>query len=401
MHPTSFDSAMSMNPYPPASFPNPTAPPAGASFGRAIIILLLGALMGVFVFRAISQHAPTRLAGPATQPRAIQPRADLSDLEKSQTDLFARTSPSVVFITTSAEQMDPWSMSVQEVPRGSGSGFIWDDLGHIVTNFHVVQGTSSATVTLSGHESYEATVVGVSPNHDLAVLRINAPRDQLPAIAVGASRDLKVGQAVYAIGNPFGLEQTMTSGIVSALGRRIRSAANTPIDNVIQTDASINPGNSGGPLLDSAGRLIGVNTAIYSPSGASAGIGFAVPVDTVNRIVPQLISSGKVARPETGILIDEQYNKRILGPRHVSGVLVLRIEPKSPAAAAGIKETRLYRGGRLTLGDIIQQIDEQPINDTDDYFLALDKHKAGDTIHLKLLRDNATIEADLTLSAAQ
>ncbi len=197
--------------------------------------------------------------------------------------------------------MDFWTRSVTEIPAGTGSGFVWDDRGHVVTNFHVVQDADSAKVTL-GQDDYPARVVGCTRDQDLAVLQIEAPREKLVPIKVGTSAGLLVGQKVYAIGNPFGLDYTLTNGIVSALGRTIQSVGNVSIFDVIQTDAAINPGNSGGPLLDSSGRLIGVNTAIYSPSGASAGIGFAVPVDTVNRIVPELIAHGKVVRPVLGVV---------------------------------------------------------------------------------------------------
>ena len=213
----------------------------------------------------------------------------------------------MVFITTTTRQVDFWTRNVFEVPQGTGSGFVWDESGHIVTNYHVVQGAASAKVTL-GETEYDADTVGVAPDQDLAVLEIRAARANLAPIAIGTSADLQVGQKVFAIGNPFGLDHTLTTGIVSALGRTIQSVTNRPIDGAIQTDAAINPGNSGGPLLDSAGRLIGVNTAIYSPSGASAGIGFAVPVDTVSRIVPELITHGKVVRPRLGVVLDDRFS---------------------------------------------------------------------------------------------
>jgi len=228
-------------------------------------------------------------------PRAVTPRGPLLAEEQSQIEVFRKTSPSVVHITTLETQRDFFSLNVQQVPRGTGTGFVWDERGHIVTNFHVIQNGNGARVTLADQSAYNAELVGAFPDRDLAVLRIQAPREKLPPIPVGTSRDLLVGQRVYAIGNPFGLDQTLTTGIVSALNREIESVNQRTIRGVIQTDAAINPGNSGGPLLDSAGRLIGVNTAIYSPSGASAGIGFAIPVDEVNRIVPRLIRDGAAA----------------------------------------------------------------------------------------------------------
>jgi S1-C subfamily serine protease len=226
-------------------------------------------------------------------PRPVTPRGALAADEVAHIELFKRTGPSVVHITTLATQRDMFSMNVQQVPRGTGTGFVWDDAGHIVTNFHVIQGGTGVRVTLADQSSQDAQLVGAFPDRDLAVLKITPAKDKLPPLAIGSSRDLQVGQRVYAIGNPFGLDQTLTTGIVSALNREIESFNQRTIRGVIQTDAAINPGNSGGPLLDSAGRLIGVNTQIASPSGASAGIGFAIPVDEVNRIVPRLIRDGR------------------------------------------------------------------------------------------------------------
>ena len=234
---------------------------------------------------------------PDAAPRAITPRGELAAEEKTSTAIFRQASPSVVYITTLATEHNPFRFNSQQIPQGTGSGFIWDRRGHIVTNFHVIQGAEAAQVTLADHSTWKARLVGAYPDRDLAVLVIDAPSDRLCPIPVGTSDNLEVGQKVFAIGNPFGLDQTLTTGIVSALGRQIESVTRHPIEHVIQTDAAINPGNSGGPLLDSAGRLIGVNTAIYSPSGASAGIGFAIPVDQVNQIVPQLVRNGSRDSP--------------------------------------------------------------------------------------------------------
>src|SRR5262245_59851892 len=232
-------------------------------------------------------HAQGQLRNPNAAPRTITPRGALNAEERATIALFRQASPSVVYITTVARQRDFFSLNIAEIPQGSGSGFIWDQEGHIITNFHVIQGASGDKVTLADHSVWDAQLVGVAPDHDLAVLSIKAPKNQLRPLALGTSADLEVGQSVFAIGNPFGLDQTLTTGIISALGREINATTGRTIAGVIQTDAAINPGNSGGPLLDSAGRLIGVNTAIFSPSGSYSGIGFAVPVDTVNRIVPQ------------------------------------------------------------------------------------------------------------------
>ncbi|HTS03462.1 MAG TPA: trypsin-like peptidase domain-containing protein, partial [Thermoanaerobaculia bacterium] len=220
--------------------------------------------------------APGRLKGAAAAPRPVTARGDLASDEKATIELFQRCSPSVVYITTLARRPVNF-FEMTEVAQGTGSGFVWDRQGHIVTNFHVIENSDSLVVTLADQSNWKATLVGAEPDKDLAVLRIGAPEAKLPPILVGTSHDLKVGQKVFAIGNPFGLDETLTTGIVSALGRTIESVTGRKIQDVVQTDAAINPGNSGGPLLDSAGRLIGVNTQIASPSGASAGIGFAVP----------------------------------------------------------------------------------------------------------------------------
>jgi S1-C subfamily serine protease len=255
--------------------------------------LLVGVALAVAVVAFLAAVAFDRWPGVAAQPvpREVSPRGELLPGEQAIITLFDAARPSVVYITTQARVVDLWTRNVFDVPRGSGSGFLWDDRGHIVTNHHVIAGASTATVRLSDGRDVAASLVGVSPAHDLAVMRIdvsNAPA----ALSIGASADVRVGQSAYAIGNPFGLDWTLTTGVVSALDRSLPSGDGSVIEHLIQTDAAINPGSSGGPLLDSAGRLIGVTTAIYSPSGASAGVGFAVPVDTIARVVPQLIATG-------------------------------------------------------------------------------------------------------------
>ncbi|RME12519.1 MAG: 2-alkenal reductase, partial [Bacteroidetes bacterium] len=237
----------------------------------------------------------------------------LAELERATISLFENAAPSVAYITTSKLQRDFWTYDVYEIPAGSGSGFVWDKKGHIITNFHVIEDASKAQVTLADHSTWDAEYVGGAPEKDLAVLKIKAPAKLLNPIPVGSSDNLMVGQSVFAIGNPFGLDQTLTTGVISALGREIKAADGTPIRGVIQTDAAINPGNSGGPLLNSSGSLIGVNTAIYSPSGASAGIGFSIPVDEVRWVVPELIKNGKIIRPSLGIDYASQTTARRLG----------------------------------------------------------------------------------------
>ena len=257
---------------------------------RALLVLLLLACIG-FGF-----WVRPWLVQPDASPRIVTPRGDLAADEQGTIRLYELVSPSVVYISTLARTVDPWTRTFYETPKGTGSGFIWDREGHVVTNFHVIRGASKADIRLADGRAYSAVLVGASPEHDLAVLRINVPFNPPPPIPLGRSSELKVGQKAFAIGNPFGLDHTLTSGVISALDRSLRDD-NGLIRHLIQTDAAINPGNSGGPLLDSAGRLIGVNTAIYSPSGAYAGIGFAIPSDTANRVVPQLIAHGKVIRP--------------------------------------------------------------------------------------------------------
>jgi S1-C subfamily serine protease len=332
----------------------------------------------------------------STEPRPVTARGDLAVDEKSTIALFKENSPSVVYITTLRATTDVRTLNTMEIPAGTGSGFIWDNAGHIVTNFHVVQGASGAQVTLWNHKTYSADLVGVAPNYDMALLRINAPASELRPIPLGQSGNLQVGQKAFAIGNPFGLDQSLTTGIVSALGRQITAVTGRPIEDVIQTDASVNPGNSGGPLLDSAGLLIGVNTAIYSPSGTSAGIGFAVPVDTVNRVIPQLLAKGKIIRPYLGIRSNDAFSARMTRQMGVPGLLVLIVEPNSPAQRAGLRPTRQAEGS-IVPGDIVQQVDEKKITSADDLFAVLERHKAGDDITIKIYRDGETRDVKVKL----
>jgi S1-C subfamily serine protease len=283
------------------------------------------------------------------------------------------------------------------VPRGTGSGFIWDEQGHVVTNLHVVQGATEAQVSLADRRSYPATLVGASPEHDLAVLRIEVPDGMPPPLPIGTSGDLRVGQSVLAIGNPFGLDHTLTTGVVSALDRSIDNEVGGDIEHLIQTDAAINPGNSGGPLIDSAGRLIGINTAIYSPSGAYAGIGFAVPVDTINRVVPRLIAFGRYVRPTIGISADDELGERLLESIGIDGVLVLGVMPDSPAARAGLRATQSTFGGRIVLGDVVRAIDGRPVKSFAQLMGYLDEHEVGDEVTVKLWRNGDDVDVTLAL----
>ncbi|MCZ2290458.1 MAG: trypsin-like peptidase domain-containing protein, partial [Burkholderiales bacterium] len=336
---------------------------------------------------------------PDAVPRAVDPRGPLAADELANIEIFRRTSSSVVHITSLGAQRDLFSLNVQQVPRGTGTGFVWDAAGHIVTNFHVIQGANGARVTLSDQSSWDAELVGFFADRDLAVLRIKAPPEKRPPIALGTSRDLVVGQRVYAIGNPFGLDQTLTMGIVSALGREIESFNNRTIRGVIQTDAAINPGNSGGPLLDSAGRLIGVNTQIASPSGASAGIGFAIPVDEVNRIVPRLIRDGRFVRPALGISAGPPALRQAL--KLPKGVIVVGVGRGSPAERAGLEPFRRESRGEIIAGDVITALNGHEVSDLDDLLEQLEHFQSGDEVTLGLWRAGRVRTAVVVLSPSE
>jgi len=359
-----------------------------------LLLLIAGAALGAL---ALAWAAPQLFTpAPAPAPRIVTPRGELSPGEETLIALFEATRGSVVSITTAGRVFDPWSRRAMEVPRGTGSGFVWDEAGHIVTNAHVVEGASAAQVGLADGTMREARLVGADPRHDLAVLKIDMPREGPPPLPIGTSADLRVGQFVMAIGNPFGLDWTLTTGIVSALDREIPGDAQL-LTGLIQTDAAINPGNSGGPLIDSSGRLIGVNTAIFSPSGSSAGIGFAVPVDTVGRVVPQLIAHGVYRPPYLGVVHDERVNA-LARQQGIGGVVVLEVEPGSPAAEAGLRPVRRGPGGGIVLGDRIAGVDGARIEDSEALRAALDARRPGDTIRLAILRGDDESEIDITLA---
>ncbi len=335
-------------------------------------------------------------AGPEVRMRAVAPAAPLEAEESHTIQIFERTAPSVVYIVNSALMRQLFSRNVYEVPQGAGSGFVWNQEGYIVTNFHVVYNADSLTVVLADQTEHEARVVGVDPDHDVAVVQVQVAKEKLSPIMVGSSHDLKVGQKVLAIGNPFGLDHTLTTGVVSALHRSIESMTKRTIENVIQIDAAINPGNSGGPLLDSGGRLIGINTMIVSPSGAFSGIGFAVPVDTVNEIVPQLIQHGKVIRAGIGVSLLPDSVARRLGAQ---GVIIGQLVPGGPAERAGLRGTTRGRSGQV--GDVIVGVDGEPVHAVDDLFRLLGRHKVGEQVRLELVRDGASRQATVTLEAMQ
>jgi S1-C subfamily serine protease len=356
-----------------------------------LLSIILGGLIGWSIFQWQWKPAQADAA-----PRTIEPRGDLGPEEQANIAVFQGASPSVVFITRIIRRSSPFSFNVLEIPEGSGSGFIWDDRGYVVTNFHVIADGDAFLVTLADHRTFEGTVVGASPDKDLAVLHIDVDEEPLQPIKVGTSSDLVVGQKVFAIGNPFGFDQTLTTGIVSALGRQIQSLSGRTIDGVIQTDAAINPGNSGGPLLDSAGRLIGVNTAIFSPSRSNAGIGFAVPVDIVQEVVPQLIEFGRVIKPEIGLQVaPDAYTQRLRLP----GVLVMRVFEGGPADTAGILGVRRGVQGEVHLGDIIIECDGKKVEGTEDFLRCLEAHEPGEQMNVVLIRDGEKIEKTILLGA--
>jgi len=340
-----------------------------------------------------SETESTGTTGVASQLPGLT-AAGLSPDEERNISVFRTSSPSVAFISSIGLRRDFFSLNVFEIPQGTGSGFVWDDKGHIVTNYHVIQNGDRFKVAL-GDEDFDAVRVGVAPRKDLAVLRIEAPRQRLRPIPLGRSANLMVGQRVLAIGNPFGLDQSLTIGIVSALGRELDSPVGFPIRDVIQTDAAINPGNSGGPLLDSAGRLIGVNTAIYSPSGASAGIGFAVPVDTIRELVPQIIEHGKPVQPGIGIeLVEDRLAARV----GVRGIIVRHVVRGGPADRAGIQGLQQSRRG-LSLGDVIVAVDGNAVTSLKDLVLAFEDIGVGGVARLTLERSRSQRTVEVTLVA--
>lgn len=376
--------------------PVPRSEPPTVNLWLVAILLSMVALL-------LLQNAglfPKDLHSPTAEPRLVTARGDLAEDEKSTIEIFQSASPSVVHITTTRQGYirQGFRLRPTEIPEGTGTGFLWDQLGHVVTNYHVVQKAHSFQVSLADNSSWSARLVGYEPDQDLAVLKIDAPSEQLRPLPIGTSDDLQVGQKVFAIGNPFGLDRTLTTGVISGLGREIESTSGRIIDDLIQTDAAINPGNSGGPLLDSAGRLIGVNTAIVSPSGTSAGIGFAVPVDIVNQYVPELIRTGRIERVGLGINMVPDAIARELGIDE--GVLVSSVSPGSAAETAGLQET--YReADRIVLGDVITAMDGQPVRRTGDLMKLLDRRRSGEEVELTILRQNETQKLKIKLQPLQ
>ena len=353
------------------------------SAALALLILAVG---------AVAQAEPPRTDAAGALPQGLTAE------EKRTIEIFRRARPSVVFITTIALRRDLFTLDVQQIPQGNGSGFVWDREGHILTNFHVIKDGDAFSVTLADQSEWEARVVGVAPEKDLAVLRIKVPRERLVPLAVGVSKSLVVGQRVFAVGNPFGLDHSLTTGVVSALGRELRSPSGRRIRDVIQTDAAINPGNSGGPLLDSSGRVIGVSTAIYSPSGASAGIGFAVPVDTIARLVPQLIARGRAIQAGIGAtFVPARFNAAL----RIDGVAVADVTADGPAARAGLVGAQLTRSRRVVLGDRIVEVDGKPVRSEDDIIDAFEAAGVGATVTLTVARETARRHVRIALVAIE
>jgi S1-C subfamily serine protease len=377
------------------------------SRSSVLIVALLTAVGGYWAgaHRSIAGPAASpALQAPSPAPALAQngnrgaiapnPQPQLQDQEKATISLFEHASPAAVFITSLATQQDLFSLNETQIPRGSGSGFIWDRQGHVVTNFHVVSGADAFKVTLADQSSWDARLVGEAPEKDLAVLKIDAPAGKLPPLPLGSSETLKVGQSVFAIGNPFGLDQSLTTGVVSALGREIQSVGGAPIRDVIQTDAAINPGNSGGPLLDSSGRLIGVNTAIYSPSGGSSGVGFAIPEHDVAWVVPDLIRYGHVQRPTLGVqLAPENWTQRL----GIEGAVIYQVYRGTGAEKAGLQGLRRGSFGRVELGDVILTVDGQPVSSQGGLLVALEAKKAGQTVRVGVLRGDRKVEVPVQL----
>ncbi len=382
-----------------------TAPPGllVVNYLLIVVCLVLAAVCVLFLVRSDStltarpagdDYAASRFGGTTEIVEAPPEPRRITVEEQSTTELFRAASPSVVHITTEAVRRSVFDMDVMRIPQGMGTGFVWDKAGHIVTNYHVIQGADIATVALADHSTWPAKLVGASADKELVVLKIDAPPEALKPVTIGYSSDLEVGLKVFAIGNPFGLDQSLTTGIISALGREIKSSSGRPIRNMIQTDAAINPGNSGGPLLDSQGYLIGVNTAIFSPTGLSAGIGFAIPVDTVRRVVPQLIQHGKLVLPGLAI---ETAPDALAARMGYQGVIVLNVKPGSSAAAAGLQPTRRAASGEIFLGDVITAVNDIPVRSTNDLWLAFERFKVGEKVRLSILHEGEpkTVEVEL------
>lgn len=366
----------------------------------ATAMIAVGATALLYVFTSYwQQRDGSSLALAEAAPQGITDPSAVSD-EQNSIEVYKSISPGVAFINTTSYTQDVWG-SVQE-GKGNGSGSVIDSNGHILTNYHVVEGAQKLTVTFGGDKVYPATMVGGDPDTDLAVIKITPPAGLTP-VPLGDSDKLTVGQKVLAIGNPFGLDRTLTTGVISGLQRPIRARNNRPIDAAIQTDASINPGNSGGPLLDKFGRMIGINSQILSPAGGSVGVGFAVPVNTAKRVIPQLLQFGAVRRPVIGIngVGLESLVKRGIELPVQKGLLLYTVGNGGPADAAGLRGLSRGADGDLILGDVITSIDGTSIGDLDDLYRYLDKKQIGDTVQVEVIRDGQSRRVPVRLSGSQ
>ena len=351
----------------------------------AIVWLLLLATFWV------SEPYLTALWFSASTPRTVTPKGNLAASEQATIELFRNVSPSVVHVFARSESSGSLFFGQRETSVQSGSGIIWDPAGHVITNNHVISGTAQIGVRLTSGEFVSARVVGAAPNYDLAVLQLQRARSGLRPIAIGRSADLQVGQSTFAIGNPYGLDLTLTSGIVSALGRRLPTVTAREVKGMIQTDAAINPGNSGGPLLDSSGRLIGVNSAILSGSGASAGIGFAIPVDVVNRVATELIRNGHVPLPGIGVVAAKEEDTTSLG---IDGVVIVRTLPNSPAAKAGIEGV----SPEGMINDVVTEVNGKPVHSMDELASTLEEAGIGKDVALTVERNGQTRTVRMTVA---
>jgi len=371
-----------------------------------VLAVAVGFLIGaVALWLLAPQLGRVRTAAsldPNAAPRAPDPKSPLDAEEQESVNVFKAARESVVNVDTVMQVRNRLDMRVQEQQTGTGSGFAWDDDGRVVTNFHVVREAVSGRgvglrVVLADKSSWSAAIVGVDPDHDLAVLQVDpAAKGKLKKIRVGTSKDLEVGQKAYAIGNPFGLAMTMTQGIVSALDREIESLTDRPITGAIQTDAPINPGNSGGPLLDKDGRLIGVNSSIATPSGGNVGIGFAIPVDLVNEVVPELIRSGRVLKPDAGLTLVDQRRLRRAG--FPDGVMIARVDPDGPAAKAGLKGLSTDPDtGDVAPGDLILAVDGEEVKGNTEFARIIGRHRVGDKVKLTIERGGDRSQVELVL----
>ena len=324
--------------------------------------------------------------------------ADLLSVETKTIEIYRKVVPSTVNVSN-MKLARTFNYGEIEVPQGAGSGFVWNEDGNIVTNFHVVQGGTSFIVTFNNDpKQYKATLVGTAPDKDIAVLKLDEKPAKLVPVSIGSSKDLQVGQYAFAIGSPFGLDYSLSTGVISALGRKIDGIGGVKINDMIQTDAAINMGNSGGPLLNSSSNLIGMNTVIFSTTGSSAGLGFAVPVDTIKMVVPQLIKHGKIIRPGLGIgIVPDSMKRRII--QSSKGIIISYIDEKGGAAEAGLKGMTQDQYGRIYIGDVILSVDDQPVNNLDDIYQVIDKKKIGDLVDIIYRRDGKTLSAKVKLKA--